>query len=191
MMVLLRLFYEFFKTGLFAVGGGLATFPFLVRMGGSTGWFTKSQLADMVAVSESTPGPLGVNMATYVGYTTAGVPGAVTATIGLVAPSVIVILLIAVFLRNFQDNRFVKSAFRILRPASTGLIAASGLSVAVLTFFGTASLSGASSVSWKAAALAALLLLLTRGISATRRVHPIVWIAASAAAGIVFQFAGV
>ena len=78
-MISLRLFWEFFKTGLFAVGGGLATLPFLAKMGAATGWFSQSQLTDMIAVSESTPGPMGVNMATYVGFLTGGVPGAVTA----------------------------------------------------------------------------------------------------------------
>ena len=90
-MIYLRLFYEFFKTGLFAIGGGLATLPFLSDMADRTGWFTQAQLADMLAVSESTPGPVGVNMATYVGFETGGILGAVVATLGLVAPSVIVI----------------------------------------------------------------------------------------------------
>ena len=76
-MILLRLFWEFFKTGLFAVGGGMATLPFLYDMSARTGWFTQARLADMIAVSESTPGPIGVNMATYVGFETAGIPGAV------------------------------------------------------------------------------------------------------------------
>ena len=109
-MMLLRLFREFFQTGLFAVGGGLATLPFLSRMADTTGWFTHSQLADMVAVSESTPGPIGVNMATYVGFLTAGVPGAIAATLGLVMPSILIILLIAAFLRSFRENRLVEGA---------------------------------------------------------------------------------
>ena len=94
-MTLLRLFFEFAKTGLFAVGGGLATIPFLQDMGAGTGWFTNTDLTTMIAVSESTPGPLGVNMATYVGYQTAGIPGAVAATLGLIFPSVIIIMVIA------------------------------------------------------------------------------------------------
>ena len=96
-MILLRLFFEFFKTGLFAVGGGLATIPFLQDIGARTGWFSNADLTTMIAVSESTPGPMGVNMATYVGFQTAGVPGAVTATLGLIAPSIIVIVVIAGF----------------------------------------------------------------------------------------------
>ena len=88
-MIYLRLFWEFFKTGLFSVGGGLATLPFIYDMSDRTGWFTYQQIADMVAVSESTPGPIGVNTATYVGYITGGVPGALIATLGLVTPAVI------------------------------------------------------------------------------------------------------
>ena len=105
-MIYLQLFYEFFKTGLFAVGGGLATLPFLYDMADRTGWFTRTQLADMLAVSESTPGPIGVNMATYVGYVTRGIPGAIVSTLGLVTPSVIVILMIAAFLKAFRHNRW-------------------------------------------------------------------------------------
>ena len=128
-MIYLRLFYEFFKTGLFAVGGGMATVPFLYDIADKTGWFTYDKLADMIAVSESTPGPIGVNMATYVGFTTAGIPGAVCATIGLVTPSVILILIIAKFLAGFSDNKYVKSAFYTIRPASSALIAAAGKEV--------------------------------------------------------------
>ena len=123
-MIYLQLFYEFFKTGLFAVGGGLATLPFLYDMADRTGWFTRPQLADMLAVSESTPGPIGVNMATYVGFVTRGIPGAIISTLGLVTPSVIVILIIAAFLKAFRHNRYVEAAFYGLRPASTAMVAA-------------------------------------------------------------------
>jgi len=181
-MIFLRLFWEFFKTGLFAVGGGLATLPFLSRMAADTGWFTQGQLADMVAVSESTPGPIGINMATYVGYTAGGIPGALIATLGLVTPSIAVILVIAVFLKNFQDNRYVRSVFGCLRPASTGLIAASGLSVAASALLSTQT----GGVNGKAVVLAAVLLLLTRVFPRTKKWHPIVWIGCSAAAGILF-----
>lgn len=125
-MIYLRLFWEFFKTGLFSVGGGLATLPFIYDMSDRTGWFTYQQIADMVAVSESTPGPIGVNTATYVGYITGGVPGALVATLGLVTPAVICILIIASCLKKFRENRFVDHAFYGLRPASAALIAAAG-----------------------------------------------------------------
>ena len=129
MMIFVRLFFEFFKAGLFAIGGGMATLPFLYNISDKTGWFNYGQLADMVAISESTPGPMGVNMATYVGFTTAGPAGAVIATLGLITPSIIVILIIAGFLKAFKTNKYVQNAFYGLRPASTGLIAAAGLSV--------------------------------------------------------------
>ena len=110
-MILLRLFFEFFKTGLFAIGGGLSTLPFLREMSETTGWFTQTELLDMVAVSESTPGPIGVNMATYVGFTTAGIPGAVIATLGLITPSVIIVLIVAGFLKRFKDSKVVAAVF--------------------------------------------------------------------------------
>ena len=182
-MIYLALFWEFFKTGLFAVGGGLATLPFLYDMAERTGWFTPSQLADMVAVSESTPGPIGVNMATYVGYVTAGVPGAAVATVGLITPSVIVVLLVAAALKAFRDNRWVNAAFRGLRPASVALIAAAGLSVAALTFWNGAA-AGMEKVRWLSAALAAVLLVLTQWVKPAKKLHPIVFIAVSAAAGV-------
>lgn len=184
---MIQLFFEFFKTGLFAVGGGLATLPFLQDMATRTGWFTTAQLADMVAVSESTPGPIGVNMATYVGFTVGGVPGAVVATLGLIMPSLIIILIIAAFLQAFRDNRYVNAAFYGLRPASTAMVAAAGIGVAVLTFYRAAG-AGLAVVDWKALALAAVILVLTRWVKATKKLHPIVFILASAVVGVVFQF---
>jgi chromate transporter len=132
-MIYLRLFYEFFKTGLFSFGGGLATIPFLYEMADRTGWFTSAQLTDMIAISESTPGPVGINMATYTGYTVAGVLGGIIATLGLIAPSVIVILIIARILVKFQENRLVNYAFYGLRPASVALISAAGFQVMKLS----------------------------------------------------------
>ena len=196
MMEALILFGEFFKTGLFAIGGGLAALPFLYDMAEQTGWFTGSDIINMIAISESTPGPLGINMATYVGYTTAGIPGAVIATLGLITPSIIVILVIAGCLKSFRNNRFVNSVFVCLRPASTGLIVASGLSVAAVTFFGVSDLASITmeavrAFDWKALVLAVILLVLTRWIKPTKKLHPIVWILCSAVVGVAFSFAGV
>lgn len=191
MILLLRLYWEFFKTGLFAVGGGLATLPFLSQMADKTGWFTQGQLMDMVAVSESTPGPIGINTATYVGFTTSGVPGAIAATLGLVTPSILIILIIASFLKAFRSNRYVDAVFRCLRPASTGLIAASGLSVAAITFYTATPAGLLAGIQWKAVVLAALLLVVTRVIPQTKKLHPVIWIALSALSGILFSFAGV
>lgn len=184
-MIYLRLFWEFFKAGLFAVGGGMATLPFLYNISDKTGWFTRAQLADMIAVSESTPGPIGVNMATYVGFITGGVPGALTATIGLITPSIIIILIVAAFLQAFRDSRYVTGAFYGLRPASTALITAAGLVVVRETFVLTGGV-----FFWQGLLLAAVLLVFTRWVKATKNWHPIVFIGISALVGVVFRFAG-
>ena len=191
-MILLRLFYEFFKTGLFAVGGGMATLPFLYDISTRTGWYTHEKLADMIAVSESTPGPIGVNMATYVGFETAGIPGAVIATLGLVTPSIIIILLIARALKAFRENPYVEAGFYGLRPCSVGLIAAAGFLVVKLALLNTTlyETSGqlADLFNFKALVLATVLLVCTRYIKKLKGLHPIVFILASAVVGIVFSF---
>lgn len=195
MMLYLRLFFEFFKTGLFAVGGGMATIPFLYDMADATGWFTDTDLVNMIAVGESTPGPIGVNMATYVGYVTGmaqggivgGFLGAVIATLGLITPSVIIILIIALFLNSFRNNRYVESAFYGLRPASSGLIAAAGLGVAVTNLFFSGMGWTLAAVNWKGWVLAAVLWVLTNKVKTTKSLHPIVFIFASAVIGILFK----
>ena len=201
-MTYLILYWEFFKTGLFAVGGGMATLPFLKAIGESTGWFTYTDLMNMLAVSESTPGPIGINMATYVGFTVAGIPGAVIATLGEITPSVIVILIVAAILKSFRDNRYVNMAFYGLRPASTGLIGAACVAVAfeVLTGIQMISADGVlvnrfalegNLIKWPCVLLAAVLLILTNRIKRVKDLHPIVFIAFSAVVGIVFGFAGI
>ena len=192
MSLYLRLFWEFFKTGLFAVGGGMATLPFMYDISDKTGWFTHSMLADMVAVSESTPGPIGINMATYVGFVTGGIPGAVIATVGLVTPSIIVILLIARVLKAFRENQYVDAGFYGLRPCSVGLIAAAGVLVVKLALFNTELYASTGALldlfNFKALILAAVLLVATRYIKKLKGLHPIVFILASAVIGIVFSF---
>lgn len=200
MLLYLRLFYEFFKTGLFTIGGGMATVPFLYKMSDATGWFTRQELVNMIAVGESTPGPIGVNMATYVGFITGlkqgGVPfailGAVVATIGLITPSVIVILIIAGFLRSFRENKYVDYAFYGLRPASAGLIAAAGISVvqSALLFpeYFTEGIH-LGTINWIACGLAVVLWIFTNKVKKTKGFHPIVFIAFSAVVGIIFQMA--
>ena len=193
-MLFLRLFYEFFKAGLFAIGGGMATIPFLYDISDSTGWFTHTDLANMIAVGESTPGPIGVNMATYVGFisgTNAGgifgsVLGAVVATLGLITPSIIIILIIAQVLKSFRNNKYVNNAFYGLRPASTGLIASAGLSVLISNLFLNDKIALAF-FNWKGMILAVSLWLLSDVIKQTKKLHPIVFIGLSAVAGIVFS----
>lgn len=194
-MIYLQLFWEFFKVGLFAIGGGMATLPFLAHMGDATGWFTQAQLMNMLAVSESTPGPVGINMATYVGFTIAGVPGAVIATLGEVTPSIVVILLIAAVLQQFRCNKYVEFAFYGLRPASTGLIGAACLGVIMETLVNAAAVSPkgvdwAGLFNWRGLLLAGILLVFTNWVKPTKKWHPIVFIAISAVVGAVFRFGG-
>ena len=196
MMLYLRLFWEFFKTGLFAVGGGLATLPFLSDLAYKTGWFTQAQLADMVAVAESTPGPIGVNTATYVGFTTGGIPGAVIATLGLVTPSVIIIVIIAAFLKAFSDNKFVVSVFRCLRPTSVALITVAGLSVAKIALLDQAKLAAQTDSSFQLTALPGLIdikallmfavfVIFIQFVPKVKKWHPIIFIGIAAAVGLV------
>lgn len=197
MLLFLKLFLEFFKTGLFAIGGGMATIPFLYEMSDKTGWFTHTDLANMIAVSESTPGPIGVNMATYVGYITGmnaggivtAVLGAVTATLGLITPSIIVILIVAAFLKRFSQNKYVNSAFYGLRPASTALIAAAGITVVMTNLLPINDIiaKGVTEINFQGLILAAVLWVLMNVVKPTKKLHPIVFIALSAVIGIIFS----
>ena len=192
--MLLKLFFEFFQIGLFSVGGGMATLPFLYSLSEKTGWFTAQQVADMVAVSESTPGPIGINMATYVGYTCCGIPGAVIATLGVIMPGIILVSIIAIFLNRFRDNRIVNAAFYGLRPCSTGLIAAAGISVIMISLLHTEQFQLTGKLTdlfdLRCILLAVILWILTNKIQATKKLHPIVYIAASAVVGIALSFGG-
>ena len=194
-MIYLRLFWEFFKVGLFSVGGGLATLPFLYSLGAKTGWFSTADVANMLAVSESTPGPIGVNMATYAGFDCAGVRGGVVATLGLVTPSVIVIVLIAMALQAFRTNKYVDAAFYTLHPASTGLIAAAGWSVFALVLVNLdayrASYQLADLLQWKNLILFAVIWVLTNLVKPLKKLHPVVFLALAAIVGIVFRLGGV
>ncbi len=194
-MIYLRLFWEFFKVGLFSVGGGLATLPFLYSLGAKTGWFSTADVANMLAVSESTPGPIGVNMATYAGFDCAGVLGGVVATLGLVTPSVIVIVLIAMALQAFRTNKYVDAAFYTLHPASTGLIAAAGWSVFALVLVNLdayrASYQLADLLQWKNLILFAVIWVLTNLVKPLKKLHPVVFLALAAIVGIVFRLGGV
>nr|WP_207737468.1 chromate transporter [Flavonifractor plautii] len=189
-VIYLQLFFEFFKAGLFAIGGGLATIPFLTDIGQRTGWFTSGELANMIAISESTPGPMGVNMATYVGFHTGGIAGGVIATLGLVCPSILVILVIAGFLKKFRESQGVDAVFYGIRPASTALIAAAlaeVCSIALLNLSAFQTGGAAALFQWKGIALAVVIFVCLQ-VKPLKKLHPIVFIAASAVIGAVFQF---
>jgi hypothetical protein len=197
-MILCKLFWEFCKTGLFAIGGGMATVPFLREIADKTGWFTAGQLADMIAVSESTPGPLGVNMATYVGYTVGlsqlgspwmGIVGAVAATLGLIFPSIVIVLCISFFLKRFRTSTLVDAALYGLRPASVALISAAGVEIVLFAILRVDSIYqiGAAQLSWKSVALAAGVYAGTNLIPKLRKIHPIWFILLSAIVGVLLK----
>ena len=184
----LKVFWEFFKIGLFAVGGGPATLPYLMELSDKFGWFTMEELANMIAVSESTPGPLGINMATYVGYQTLGVSGGIIATLGLVAPSLIIICLIAAFFNKFNSNKIVQSAFSAIRPAVTAIIAVAVLGIARVTLFTSFDIAaGIVTPIWHCIIFAAIILGLLQ-IKKLKKIHPFLWFVIGAIVGIVFKF---
>ena len=192
-MNFLLLMWNFFKTGLFAFGGGLATIPFLYEISDATGWFTHQDIIDMLAISESTPGPIGVNMATYTGFKSFGIGGGLAATFALVLPSFLVILIVARLLKKFQDNRFVQGAFTILRPASTALVTAAGFNILLTVFFDVEKITFDkfsqlgeifTHINWIPIVIFAVVLAAMRIF---KKVHPIVFVAICAAIGILLK----
>lgn len=194
MLIYLRLIYEFFKTGLFAVGGGLATLPFLYDISNKTGWFSAQDISNMIAVSESTPGAIGINMSTYVGFQTTyqsygflgAVLGGITTTLSLVLPSIIIIELISGFLKRFKESKLVKDTFYGLRPASTALVSSAGLGLAKIALLTDSPLIFSFPdilyvINWQALVIGAVIFACIRIFKG----HPVIYIAASAVIGIV------
>ena len=172
---LLRLAFEFFKTGLFAVGGGLATLPFLYAMGNATGWFNAQDVANMIAISESTPGPMGVNMATYVGFTSFGLPGAVLGPLALVFPSLVIIILISKILNKFKESKLVQDVFYGLGVAKIALLRLDQYEITK---------NIADLLNYKSIVLALVIYLVMK----KKDFHPILMVVASAVIGIIFKF---
>jgi len=186
MIIYLLLFWEFFKTGLFAVGGGLATLPFLYNIASRFDWFTAFDISNMIAIAESTPGPIGVNMATYAGFSAGGIPGAFIATCGLIIPSFLCILIISRFLERFNDSFYVKSAFYGIRPAVAGLIFAIWIGLILNCFFPDGLF--VSNI-WAHIDYKSILLFLGVFIALQKtNFHPAAFIALSAVLGIAFKF---
>ena len=178
MHTLLVMFLEFFKTGLFAVGGGLATIPFLMDMSDKYHWFSQSELANMIAVAESTPGPIGVNTATYAGVTTYGIMGGIIATLGLVLPSYIVIVIISKILEKFRENNLTKNLFYGLRPTVAGLITVAAYALLQTTVFPELVLNIKALI---------MLLVFTLLVLSYKKLNPIVVIILGAIIGIIFK----
>lgn len=186
-MIFWELFWTFFQIGAFTFGGGYAMLPLIQSEVAQHGWMTDAQLVDFVAVSESTPGPFAVNISTYVGMVTGGPLGAVCATLGVVLPSFLIILLVARCFARFRSSRIVQGSMSGLRPAVVGLIAAAVVSVGLTVFFP----SGVSlSVVQTPGFFVALGVFLLSLLLAFRKAHPIFIICLSGLLGIGAGFLG-
>jgi len=177
-MILLQLFFEFFKIGLFAIGGGLVTIPFLYDLAEKTGWFSPNVLVDMIAVSESTPGPIGINMATYVGYYTNGITGGLIATLGIILPSLVIIIIISKMLEKIKDNPIIRNVFYGIRPVALALILTAALDIIYSNI-----LNFANDVTTIIKSVVMFSILLFSIIKT--KLHPICFIAISAIIGII------
>lgn len=185
MRIYVIVFWEFFKIGLFAVGGGPSTIPYLIELTKRYDWFTMTEFTNMIAISESTPGPIGLNMATYAGYHAAGILGGLIASLGLVCPSIIIVVIIAKFLSNFSENPYVKAAFAGIRPAVTALIAVAIYNLCTVSLF--VEKAGEKTLALKTVLLMIAVFLLMQ-VKKLQKLHPVVWIAGAAVIGIIFKF---
>ena len=182
-MIYLLLFWEFFKISAVSFGG-VASIPFLFDLSREYGWFSIAELSDMIAISESTPGPIAINMATFAGFQTAGVWGSVIATLGIITPPTIISLIVCKALANWENNRYLQAAFTGLRPATAGLLTAAGISLVLLALFGVDSFQ--SGMVRNVKALILFLIMLPLVFRFPKR--PLIFILIGAAAGIIFQF---
>ena len=187
-MIYLKLFYVFFSIGLFSIGGGMATLPLLQKAVEKYNWMTENEFFNMIAISESTPGPIGINMSTYVGYNTGGVFGGICATLGIVTPSLIIILIICHYFMRFNENPIVKSAFFTLRPAVTGLIAAAGYSVLRISIFNFKLYEKTREVINLIDIKGLILFIALLILSNKYKKHPIFYIVIAGIIGFIFKF---
>ncbi len=185
-MIYLQLFYEFFKIGLFAVGGGMATLPFLQALSQKTGWFTTDFITNMIAISESTPGPIGINMATYVGFNLTGVLGGIVATLGTILPAIIIVSVVSRYLEKFSGNPLVDHVFYGLRPTVTGLIAAAGYDVMKVSFLHIGAFLETHAVTDLVDPVKLILFVVAFVTIRKLKKHPVMYIAIAAVVGVVF-----
>lgn len=184
-MIYVQLFYEFFKIGLFAVGGGMATLPFLQALSEKTGWFTTDLITNMIAISESTPGPIGINMATYVGYNITGLLGGIVATLGTILPAIIIVSIVSRYLEKFSENPLVNYAFYGLRPTVTGLIAAACFDVMSVSILHISTFLSSRSLLDLIDPIKLILFIVAFVAIRKFKKHPVLYIAVSAVIGII------
>jgi len=186
-MSLLLLYAEFFKIGLFSVGGGLATLPFMYEISARYNFFTPEDIGNFLAIAQSSPGAIGVNMSAQIGYLAGGIPGACIAPLGLISPALIIIMVISRILSAFKENAVVKAVFSGLRPAATGLILAAGFGVIALSLYSMNIFNQGGlwyqGIRWKELILLAALFFMVWKF----KKHPILYVAAAGIAGILLR----
>jgi chromate transporter len=187
-MIYLKLYLLFFKIGLFSIGGGLATLPFLQDLADTHDWITSEELIDMIAISESTPGAIGINTATFTGYKAAGVFGGITTTLGIVTPSIIIIVLIAHYAKRFNEKPLVQGAFLGIRPAVTGLIASVGVEVLRISILNFEKYDLSKQILDLINLKETILFAAVMYLIYKYKKHPILYIAGAAVVGAVFKF---
>ncbi|MDR2607892.1 MAG: chromate transporter [Treponema sp.] len=177
----LLLFAEFFKIGLFSVGGGLATLPFLFHLADIYGWLTREKVGDILAVAQSSPGAIGINMGAQTGFQALGIAGSIIAVLGMIVPSIVIILVIAKFLKEFKENSIVAAVFTGLRPAAAGLLAAAAFGAWKLALYNSEWQEWYTILRYKECLLCAGIFIALKKL----KFHPVVYIALGGAAGIM------
>lgn len=187
-MIYLELFLTFLEIGAFSFGGGYGMISLIREFCLAKGWLNEGELLNMIAVAESTPGPIAVNMATFVGSEQGGILGALCATLGVVLPSFVIILIIAILLKNLMKYKGVRAFMGGIRPCVIALILATATIMLLNNLFGLSTVVGSFSIDFRAIAILALLI----GISVfakkvvKKKISPIITIALSAVLGMVF-----
>ena len=189
-MSILLLYLEFFQVGLFAVGGGLATLPFLFFMADDnftfvqqTGWLSAEQIGNFLAIAQCAPGAIGVNLATQTGFLYGGIPGSIAAAAGLISPAIIVIFIVAKILQAFKDNKTVVAIFSGLRPAAAGLLIAAGWGVWQLALYNAEGATWHEIIKWREGIVCIVIFLLVIKF----KQHPLVYIILGAIAGVLLK----
>ncbi len=187
-MIYIKLFFMFVKIGLFSIGGGLASLPFLQDLVDKYDWISSKELVDMIAISESTPGPIGINTATFVGYKAAGLFGGMITTLGIITPSIIIIVLIAHYFKRFNEKPLVQGAFLGIRPAVTGLIASVCFEIIRISILNLEKYNSSKNLLDIINVKEAILFVIIVYLIHKYKKHPILYLASAAIIGIVFKF---
>jgi chromate transporter len=179
-MKLIFLFAQFFKIGLFSVGGGYATLPFLYELADAYDWLSREDVGNMLAVAQSLPGAIGVNLSAYTGFRYAGVPGGFAAALGLVSPSIIIIVVIARLLSAFKQSKTMAALLAGFRPAGAGLLSAAAFAAIAVSLYTPGWRIWYEALRWRETALFVVLFFLIFKF----KKHPVFYIAVAGAAGI-------